>query len=630
MDMSSGSSDGPLTDSGVDFSNYTQRLDFLADILDDTQLQVQGNAAARRFWYGIVAVIGVATLCNVVHTSIQRSRLQASLKNEKQPARPSSLPIRWIATTTATLREIAYLQPYLPVLEPWIRIPDLGAIWMVAAYLLFILLLEFVDNDVTGAQYYQALSVQAAWLAVAQIPLIVLLAGKNSLVGVLSGTSYQRLNVLHRWVARGSLLLSTFHFGFQSYGWQQYGVEKLEWATDSCPPTGIAAYAILLWMNLTTFAPMRYYAYNWFVFQHIITYFGFIIAVMMHLPSTALYSRVYVYIAIALYLLERLVRTARYALANLRPARATLHSLDDARATKIHIRGSSIKRWAPGDHVLLALPRFGLAQSHPATILSTPDSHQGDLVLILRTFSGFTRRIATAAAAAPAAQPDNHDPEAVCEKQYLALIEGPYPAASQTDFACYDTLFLVAGGTGVTFTLSVLLSLAARAQTTPTLPLRNVQFVWIVKDRASLSWIRQELLDVLPAFENAGITLEIKAFLTCDSPDSAGKSTCTCAGDCGCCIAEKDSNVMQKDPNSASSSIEVVPPWSEINYQRPEIDSLLWDGLCAAQGESAIAVAGPRRLSAAVRRTVVQISDERAVHKGTGAQGIYLHVENCN
>ncbi|PYH89222.1 putative FRE ferric reductase-like transmembrane component [Aspergillus ellipticus CBS 707.79] len=514
-----------------------------------------------------------------------------------------------IATITAMVREVSYPQ-YTPTRTAWARLPSFGSIILVAAYLAFILILEFIDNDITGAQHYQALSVQAAWLAVAQIPLIVLLVGKNSLVGILSGTSYQRLNILHRWVARGLLLLSTFHFGFESYGWNQYGLMQMEWNTDSCPPTGIAAYAILLWMNLTTFVPIRFHAYNLFVVQHILTYFGLIIAIMMHLPSTALYSRVYVYIAIAFYLIERLVRTARYAYTNISPGQATLESLGN-RATKIHLTNSRLRNWTPGSHVLIAIPRFGIAQSHPATIISTPKSHGGELVLILKTCRGFTRRLAKAATVSdPSSKSDLEN--LPLRQSYLALIEGPYPPASQTDLACYDTLFLVAGGTGITFTMSVLLDIAARA-TTRKLPPRNIHFIWIVKDRTSLPWIRQELLDVVSDLQHAGINFQTQAFLTCDNEARN----------------EKDAPIGCHSPETGSEESLAAPPWNEVWFQRPVIDSLLWPGLCAAEGETAIAVSGPLRLCAELRTTVAKISDERAVHKGSGAQGIYLHVENC-
>ena len=55
----------PLKASGVDFSNDTQAMDFLGQILDDTELQVSENAYARYFWYGAVVVIGIAAIANV-------------------------------------------------------------------------------------------------------------------------------------------------------------------------------------------------------------------------------------------------------------------------------------------------------------------------------------------------------------------------------------------------------------------------------------------------------------------------------------------------------------------------------------------------------------------------------------
>lgn len=55
----------PLNASGVDFSNETQALNFLGEMLDDTVFQVDGNAFARYFWYGMVVFIGIAGICNV-------------------------------------------------------------------------------------------------------------------------------------------------------------------------------------------------------------------------------------------------------------------------------------------------------------------------------------------------------------------------------------------------------------------------------------------------------------------------------------------------------------------------------------------------------------------------------------
>jgi ferric-chelate reductase len=102
---------------------------------------------------------------------------------------------------------------------------------------------------------------------------------------------------------------------------------------------------------------------------------------MLHLLSTAFYSRVYVYVPIGLYLFERLLRTLRYAYNNIRPGRATLVQLPGG-VTKIVVSKRQVKSWSPGSFVLLCLLRFGLGQSHPATIASTPNSHGGKLCFL--------------------------------------------------------------------------------------------------------------------------------------------------------------------------------------------------------------------------------------------------------
>lgn len=61
---------------------------------------------------------------------------------------------------------------------------------------------------------------------------------------------------------------------------------------------------------------------------------------------------------------------------------------------------------------------------------------------------------------------------------------------------------------------------------------------------------------------------------------------------------------------------------------RPQPHSLIRKMLEQALGESAVVVCGPQGLVDGVQRSVVSLSNERAVHKGTGAQGIYFHAES--
>ena len=678
--------DIPLNDTGVDFSNMTQAEDFLGEILDDTEFQVIGNAYARYFWYGVVVLIGICAIFNMIQKTILRMRyvyasahglqqkltsicrLRGAAAKAAYPARPSNIFTKSTATVTAILREASYMQLTPTGHAFWIKVPPFGTISLLLVYLGFVLALEFIDNDIPGAQHYTALGLRAGWLAIAQVPLLILLAGKNNLIGFVTGVSYERLNVLHRWVSRMLLLLATLHLGYQNYGWDQYGLRQLEWSTDSCPPTGIAAYAILLWINLTTFAPMRNFSYEFFVVQHLITFFGFIIAIMFHLPSTALYSRVWIYIPIVLYFLDRVIRTSRYAYNNITPGHASLTALDGG-VTKIRVPVKHIKRWKPGSHVLLSIPRLGLGQSHPATIASIPSSHNNDLIFILKGHRGFTNRLVKSATSSttsllPSTKQDSSTPQ----QTHIALIDGPY-GGSQSDFAAFDSVLLIAGSTGITFILPILLDIAHRASSSR-LPVRHLSFVWVIKNTAWTSWISNELISAFQTLRNAGIETELKIFVTCDDTFTEGsseptkKTGCQCDKSLGpcCCVRDattknetetdaitrsgSESSILNEKPQPhtteiTTTSLSPSAPCSNNNNNktsqlaslatfksgRPDTYALIWQLLDQAEGESGVACCGPVGLNARVRNAVVRCSDERAVHKGTGEQGVYCHVE---
>ncbi|CZT17577.1 related to ferric reductase (metalloreductase) [Ramularia collo-cygni] len=656
-----------LSADGIDFSNSTQAAEFLDDLLNDDELKIIGNNYAKYFWYGVVVIVGLATLANFLNWLTLQGRLRAAARKRQQPARPSIIFSRWLATATAIAREVSYPQITPTARCLWFKVPPLGTILLLMSYLAFVLALEFIDNDVAGVQYWQALGVRAGWLSVAQMPLLILLINKNNVIGALTGTSYERLNVLHRWSSRIMLLMAILHFSYQSYGWQQYpGLMQLEWATDDCPTTGIAAFALLLWMNLSTLAPVRYWSYEFFIVQHIITFFGFVIAVVYHLPSTALGSRVYVFIPVGLYLVDRIVRSLLYAWTNMRASRATMVQLGGG-VTKITITNKSITTWRAGSHVLLSIPRFGVMQSHPATILSTPQSHGGALVFLLKSHKGFTLRIMEGANSSETALLPHKNAESESEQraqvvntQHLALLDGPW-GGSQSDMAAFDSVLLLAGSTGVTFTLSLLQDLADRASSCgKRLPVQMVHFIWCVRSSEQTMWVSGEIEEAHRKLQDAGIDARISIYVTCaeqftelgNEPKECGCACDKSQGPCCCVLVDEDDEGVDVDAIKTSGRGKNATLVNEKSASPSPTRQLLTQGRrmpmlpCAtfysgrldiretvssllddAEGESGIAVCGPIGLSSEVRNTVVRLSDERAIHKGTSAQGCALHVE---
>lgn len=113
-----------------------------------------------------------------------------------------------------------------------------------------------------------------------------------------------------------------------------------------------------------------------------------------------------------------------------------------------------------------------------------------------------------------------------------------------------------------------------------------------------------------------------------EDEDEITEHVCTCSGP----VPPEPQPIERKSSIEKSASIS-KPPIPDTTTTltvlsgRPQPRTIIRKVLEKAGGESAVVVCGPRGLSDDVRRSVVYLSDERAVHKGTGAQGIYLHVE---
>jgi ferric-chelate reductase len=372
---------------------------------------------------------------------------------------------------------------------------------------------------------------------------------------------------------------------------------------------------------------------------------------MLHLPSTALYSRIYVWIPIGIYLFERCLRTLRYTYNNIHPGRATLIHLPGG-ATKIVVSTRQLKDWSPGSFVLLSLPRFGLGQSHPATIASIPSFHEGKLVFFLRARHGFTSRIhANASNVSMQESSASPEPPPDSKSTHLALIDGPY-GGKQLDFASYSSVLLIAGSTGVSFTLPVLLDLSFRAQKQK-LPTKHVTFVWAVKTSACTSWIESELKNASDELKKAGIEIVVRIFVTADeefveSEDGGRSSAENCKNDKGkgneCSFISTSSKIPPTiEPNFLTERIETQDSIKEaveeelkdkplshtdknsvmtMQTGRPDLGSIVKEAQSKTQegGEFGIAVCGPLGMTSETRRVVACLEWKSC--------GNYLHAES--
>ncbi|KAG8528716.1 uncharacterized protein KY384_006403 [Bacidia gigantensis] len=691
------------------------------------------------YWAVVGSAIGVAALINITNKALYWQRMTDHGKDA--PAKPKNLLFRSYATATAIGREISSSSISLPLPQTWQCLsPLLGCFSLVLADAVLVIVLCFYGLNPGDQWQYEDVGYRTGFIAATQLPLVVLLAGKRNIIGFLVGCSYERLNWLHRWVSRILFLTVSIHMGFWFRSWARYDYITIKLETDPIVQRGFAAWCILLWIFLTSFAPIRRWNYEFFIVQHIVTFIGFLAAVFLHLPAEV---KGYVWLPIALYACDRVVRTVFILFNNLsifHPRRSgnsilvhkgRLEPLSNG-ASKIVIIDPSF-RWQPGQHVFLSCHGIAPLQAHPFTIATLMEDKQ--LEFIIKSKSGATKHFFEAARKHQGLPTSSTD----LSSQYLfpIIIDGPY--GTIRPLCQFDSVFLIAGANGGSFTVPLMREIVARRKRQLTPPAngpkgssipeavvtRYIRFIWVMKSKGQYQWASEKInrvFDDVQLLRSEGhlIELDMSIYMTCDvnldidiisqrkfsggvmigpkvaqrkniektfvvemekatysSSTSSDRSepttertrtkkacgpngTCCCATTiededairhaadrqvCCCCTAKQQANIstnqkhdeklLQESRLSGEETLTVESDSPMTGFHssvavltgRPYPKILVRTMLEKARGESAVVVCGPQGLNDDVRNAVVALSDERAVHKGTGAQGIYFWAE---
>ncbi|RDW80077.1 metalloreductase [Coleophoma cylindrospora] len=635
------------------------------------------------FWIFIGAGLAFATAANVMNKILYYQRMAAASKRSPDPARPKSLIFQTHATLATIIREVGYYSSPLKLGKMHLYLPPMGPVLIMIAYMVLIVVTSFYAFHPKNFLEWEDIGYRTGFIAIAQIPFIVLLAGKRNLIGFFTGLGYERLSWLHRWVARALLFTILIHMGYWMTEWGKYNYIMVKLKTDFLTRVGMAAFAILAWLVLSSVAPVRGLAYEVFVVQHIISYLGFLVAVYFHVPAE---NQKWVWIPLAFWAFDRVVR-AGYLFYNnasifhknstgVLACRATFQPLDEAH-TRVTILNPPVT-WQAGQHMFLACHSLAPLSSHPFTIASLPQD--GKMEFIICAKKGGTKRFFNYAQKAFPTQSSSRN------EGKPVLIEGPY--ARIRPLRQFDTLLFIAGSTGATFTMPLMRDLvqqwhnpkrnskfdfAAGGAVT-----RHIRFVWVVKRSSSLRWFSNQLDRVHAEVEGLrsdgyDVAVEISVYVTCDNTITSAASSIndrkgpqarvlssipTDSDDekneittkmvsrtssnfsqdnsVACCctkVVDEDVDVIsppcccgENGAPSISSYTTKGPAYNLISG-RPDIANLIRKSAELALGEMAVVVCGPPGLVQGTRNAAVMVSDDRAVHKGTGAQGIYVHAE---
>lgn len=167
------------------------------------------------------------------------------------------------ATATAIGREMSYPQVF-PRLSSILNLPSLGRTLVILCYWVIVAYMMTSSAIINDAYYWERIGFRNAWISVTQVPLVYMLASKSSIVGLIIGSSHERINWLHRWVSRTLLVTVTVHGYFFMAEWIRADFVKLELEMMPMVIYGIGAWAVLVWTLLTSISPLRRLAYEFF------------------------------------------------------------------------------------------------------------------------------------------------------------------------------------------------------------------------------------------------------------------------------------------------------------------------------------------------------------------------------
>ncbi|KAI1160985.1 hypothetical protein F5B18DRAFT_629998 [Nemania serpens] len=375
-------------------------------------------------------------------------------------------------------------------------------------------------------RYFPAFAGRAGCVFIANLPLLYLLAAKNQPLKLLTGRSYEALNIYHRRVGELMCFEALVHFVgmlvwrlFLEPDWFSVG-SFWQYLTHPIILLGIGAFVSYELLYFTSLGSFRQRWYELFLASHVILQIAALLFLFLHFHT----SRPYVLASLAIFLADRIVW--RIGLKSATVA-ANVKALEDGDTVLLSAswdvpqaeghrafwrffgRKNILYGWLPADHVFVSIPnlgRYNVLQAHPFTIASAAPGRsnvpaQARLDLLIRAYSGFTLELLK---------------HAQLNSTVSVRIDGPYGSQDPLDMLrASKSAVLIAGGSGIAVVFPLLWDLAVVHPGT-----RKIRLMWIIHSRSQQSWVPQDKLDKL---RQAGVCITIpQPTAEVGRPDVAG------------------------------------------------------------------------------------------------------------
>jgi predicted ferric reductase len=447
-------------------------------------------------------------------------------------------------------------------------------------------------------------------LAYALTPLSVLLASRENLLSHITGIPYTSFLFLHRWTGYIILIQSLLH----TLGWvlieaHLYQPQPTVWVKFSRQLYAIWGFValgilVLIWALSLRWTIRRVTGYEVFRKVHYVLAAVYMGACIGHWDALSCF----LIPGLVLWAADRLARGVRTALLHyhyledegtwaFRSATATAKVWRDARHGDI-VRLDLTRRqtpWSVGQHFYLTFTHGSIWQSHPFTPLNVPVADaKGEVTYsyLIRAKGGETKKLAETLVAKMN--------EAKDELTTQVILNGPYGESIVEGLTGDVNILCVAGGTGITYVLPVLLAVVRRPPRTTTS--RTVELVWVVKRAEDVEWVAPEMEKIRRLGARHGVV--VRVFVTDETTDAAPASA----------LGEKE---VQVDAKRRSSSASGSNAEGGKATGRPDLHGVVAGFVeAAACGSTRVYGSGPPGMIGDLRAAVAKGNDAGRVWKG--------------
>lgn len=467
-------------------------------------------------------------------------------------------------------------------------------------------------------------------LAYALTPLSILLASRESLLSLITGIPYQSFMFLHRWTGYIILIQSSVH----TLGWviveaKLYQPQPTTWnslAGELYIQWGFVALGllVLLWA-LATPLGIRLTGYEVFRKVHYCLAMVYIGAIIGHWEQL----QCFLIPGMLLWFFDRLGRAIRTAMLHYQwlPAKGkwgfeaaqarVMHWEDEKSGDVIRLDFEHTQQpWEVGQHFYLCFPEGSIWQSHPMTPLSLPVADKTGRVkhsYVIRAKGGETKKIAGIVGKKAAARGDS--PSLSDEKHTQSadvttpvILTGPYGVDMADSLTPETNVLCIAGGTGITFVLPVMLKLVREQHS----PGRKIELVWAVRRDMDVKWVEAELNEIKETGCSHGVNVNV--YVTREKDHHSVSSTSSLSGSgCDC-----------KDAGHHHPADVEVP-----EARRPHLDEIVKGFVgSVVRGSSIIYASGPGGMIGDLRRAVASSNQAAKVWRGDDSGDVRLFCDD--